>query len=177
MPEESFYRLDAGAPAVVQAIPEFDGVLSVQFVAAAPLYRDRAMLYTEPSAPARLQRYHYHYWIDTPPLLLQRGLADYLRSAGLASRVVTPDEGVDAERRLRVVLERFEHERGPHGGRVNVMWTLTLSERPSGRLVQQERLQAAAEVRGDEFSAVADAYARAVTDLYARSLDMLNRGH
>lgn len=176
VPEERFYRLDTDMPAASSAAPTVEGILSVHFVASAPLYRDRAMLYSEPSTPARLQRYHYHYWIDTPPLLLQRGFAGYLRAAGFASRVVTPEEGVDGAYRLRLVLERFEHQRGPNGGRVNVAWTLALSERASGRLLRQEQLQTTAGVRGDEFSAVAAAYAQAVTELYARSLDLLSRG-
>ena len=173
VPEESFYRLDAAPPEAIEAAPLRNATVSVQAVAAVPLYRDRALLYSDASTPERLQRYHYHYWIDRPPQLLQRGFADYLRAAGFAGRVITPDQGTDADYRVRLVLERFEHQRGTQGGRVLVGWSLAFTEPRSSELLREERMQTEAEVRGDDFSAVTRAYTRAVSELYGRSLDVL----
>ncbi|MBI5039819.1 MAG: membrane integrity-associated transporter subunit PqiC [Gammaproteobacteria bacterium] len=173
IPEDSFYRLEQVAPAAKLAAPVLDGILMVQGGAAAPIYRDRALLYSESDAPGRLQRYHYQYWIDTPSQLLQRSLADYLREAGIASNVVLPEEGVDARYRLRVDIERFEHVRGRSGGQVVVTLRMTLAERASGTLLAQESLQGSAAVQGNDFPAVAASYQQVVVDLYGRILERL----
>lgn len=168
VPEDNFYRMDIAAPAARLAVPALADVMSVQAGAAAPVYRDRAFLYSEARSPERLQRYHYHYWTDTPPRLLQRALADYLREAGVATAVVMPEDGIDARYRLRLDIERFEHVRGQDGGQVVVAVRLALGERGSGALPLQERLEAEAAVQGGEHTDLAEAYRRATQDLFAR---------
>lgn len=170
IPEDSFYRLEQTAPAEALATPVLDGILMVQGGAAAPIYRDRALLYSESGEPARLQRYHYQSWIDSPPRLLQRSLADYLRAAGVAPAVVTPEDAVDARYRLRVDIDRFEQVRGDNGSRVVVGLSMTLAERASGKLLVQAQLHTDSAVQGDDFPALATAYERALDELYARIL-------
>lgn len=166
VPDDSFYRLDIAAPAAA-ARPPLQGGLIVQGNAGAPLYRDRALLYSEAAAPRRVQRYHYHYWADSPPRLLQRGLADYLRAAGIAAPVLAAEDGQDARYRLRVDIERFEHLRAEGGGRVAVALRLLLIEREQG-LRMQETMQTSVAVNGADFTAVVAAYERALADLYGR---------
>jgi len=170
IPEDSFYRLEQAAPTARLAAPVLDGILMVQGGAAAPIYRDRALLYSEPGEPARLQRYHYQSWIDSPPQLLQRSLADYLRASGVAPAVVTPEDAIDARYRLRVDVERFEQVRGDSGSRVVVGLNMTLTERTSGKLLVQEQLRTDSAVQGDDFTAMAAAYERALDELYTRIL-------
>lgn len=167
VPEDSFYRLTVAAPATRATTPALADGLVVQGGAAAPLYRDRAFLYSDPGAPARLQRYHYHYWTDSPPQLVQRGLADYLRAAGVAAPVLLPEDGAAARNRLRVDIERFEHVRGADNGRAEVALRITLTARDRGVLLQ-ESLHAEAPVAGADFTAVAAAYEQALTELYGR---------
>jgi ABC-type uncharacterized transport system auxiliary subunit len=177
IPEDNFYRLENVAPVSALAAPALQGILMVQGGTAAPVYRDRALLYSESDSPERLQRYHYQYWIDSPPQLLQSGLADYLRKAGVARQVVLPQDSVDADFRLRVDIERFEHIRGQssdrNGGQVAVALRVTLIERATGKLLMQAQLQTDAAVQGGEFSAVAIAYQQAMMDLYGRILAQL----
>lgn len=173
VPEDSFYRLEIGAPAQQLATPALAGVLSVQAGAAAPIYRDRAFLYSDAAMPGRLQRYHYHYWMDAPPRLVQRSLAEYLRAAGIATAVVTPEDAIDERYRLRVDIERFEQRRDRNGGAVDVVLSLTFSERATGELLLQERLQGVATVQGGDHPALATAYQRALEELYARILTRL----
>lgn len=170
VPEDSFYRLEIGAPALRMEPPALAGILSVQVGSAAPVYRDRAFLYSDAQMPGRLQRYHYHYWVDAPPRLVQRSLADYLRAAGIATAVVTPEDAIDARYRLRVDIERFEQRRDRDGGDVDVALSLTLSERATGAVLFQERLQGEAAVQGGDHPALAVAYRRATEDVYARIL-------
>jgi len=177
VPEDNFYRLENVAPVDALTAPALQGILMIQGGTAAPVYRDRALLYSEPGSPGRLQRYHYQYWIDSPPQLLQSGLADYLRAAGVARQVVLPQDGVDADFRLRIDIERFEHIRGQdssrNGGQVAVALRVTLIERATGKLLMQTQLQSDAAVQGGEFTAVAIAYQQVMTELYGRILTQL----
>lgn len=173
IPSNSFYRLDIAAPATRLEAPLLNGILSVQVGAAIPLYRDRALLHSEPGAAGTLQRYHYHYWIDTPPHLLQISLADYLRSLGVAPVVVMPEDGVEEQYRLRLDIDRFEHQRGPGGGLVSVGVRVLLTERTTGRLLFQKRLQADAAVQGDDFTRLAAGYQQATTELFGHVVRLL----
>jgi ABC-type uncharacterized transport system auxiliary subunit len=177
VPEDNFYRLESVAPVGALTAPALQGILMIQGGTAAPVYRDRALLYSEPGSPERLQRYHYQYWIDSPPQLLQSGLADYLRTAGVARQVVLPQDSVDADFRLRVDIERFEHIRGQssnrNGGQVAVELRVTLTERATGKLLMQTQLQSDTAVQGAEFTAVAIAYQQVMTELYGRILAQL----
>lgn len=173
VPEDSFYRLEIAAPAQRLETPALPGILSVQVGSAAPVYRDRAFLYSEAQVPGRLQRYHYHYWMDTPPRLLQRTLAEYLRAAGIATAVVTPEDAIDGRYRLRVDIERFEQRRGRNGGDVTVAVSLALSERGTGALLLQDRLHSEAAVHGDDHHALAAAYQHAAEALYAQLAERL----
>ncbi|MFZ5619938.1 MAG: ABC-type transport auxiliary lipoprotein family protein [Pseudomonadota bacterium] len=173
VPEDSFYRLDIPAPAAAQAAPAIDGTLRVEVDAAAPVYRDRSLLYSTADAPARLQRYHYHHWIDAPPRLLEQRLADYLRAAGVASQVVARDDRLDGRYRLRLQLRRFEHQRGRDGGRVSLAVELLLSDGAGGGLLLRERIRAERPVAGDAFPAVIEAYRQCVADAFGQVRAML----
>ena len=167
VPEDSFYRLDVTAVAQQSPVAALQGGLVVQANVAAPLYRDRALLYSEAAAPARVQRYHYHYWADSPPRMVQRGLADHLRAAGISQPVSSPEDGHAALHRLRVDIERFEHVRGPGNGHAEVALRVNLETRGRGPLFQ-EVMHATAPVTGAEFPAVVDAYEDALGQLYRR---------
>lgn len=173
IPTNSFYRLDIAAPEVRLDSPVLKDTLSVQVGAAMPLYRDRALLHSEAGAETSLQRYHYHYWIDTPPHLLQIELADYLRDAGVAAVVVMPEDSVNEVYRLRLDIDRFEHLRGANGGKVSVGLRVLLTERSAGRLLLQDRLVAEAVVQGEDFARLTAGYQQAVTELFERVVVLL----
>lgn len=168
VPEDSFYRLDIGLPNQVTEKPVLDGVLLVEVVAAAPIYRDRSFLYSDNREPARLRRRHYLHWIDSPPHLLEQGLAKYLSSAGVAALVVTPEERVERLYRLMLSLERFEHVRDQASGAVVVEAKLMLSMRGIERPLRHKRLKAEAVVQQSDFAGVVASYQRCVESLYAQ---------
>lgn len=174
IPTNSYYRLDIAAPETRLVAPLLEGTLSVQVGAAIPLYRDRALLHSESGAVTTLQRYHYHYWVDTPPHLLQVEMADYLRGAGVADVVVMPEDSVDAAYRIRLDIDRFEHLRGPGGGTVRVGLRVLLTERSSGKLLLQDHLEAEAQVSGNDFAQLAMAYQQAVTKVCESLVSILS---
>lgn len=167
VPEDSFYRIAGAAPAAQTVARPLQGGLIVQGGATAPLYRDRALLFSAAGSAERVQRYHYHYWADSPPRMVQRGLADHLRAARAAAPVLMTEDGQDARYRLRVDIERFEHVRGAGNGRVEVALRLTLADRMQGVRLQ-DVLHTSVPVEAGDFAAVVAAYEQALTDLYRK---------
>ncbi len=168
VPEDSFYRLEVGAPESVREKAALDGVLLVEVVAAAPIYRDRSFLFSDNASPQRLQRHHYRHWVDSPPNLLEHGLAKYLSAARMATLVVTPDERIDHRYRLRLSLERFEHIRDQGNGAVVIEAKQMLTKRDVKLPLQHDRLTAKSIVQGSDFPAVVAAYRNCVESLYAQ---------
>ena len=53
IPEDNFYRLENVAPVSALTAPALKGILMIQGGTAAPVYRDRALLYSESGSPER----------------------------------------------------------------------------------------------------------------------------
>lgn len=106
-PEDSFYRLSPRADGAVASAPLLNGVVEVDRFAASGSLANRPLLFAEPGSNA-VSEYHYHFWIEAPPILLQSALVSYLRSAGLSDRVVTPEMRVRPDYTVRGRLMRLE---------------------------------------------------------------------
>lgn len=107
VPEDSFYRLNPRAEQAVADKPVLDGVVEVDRFAASGSIANRPLLFSEPGSSA-VSEYHYHFWIEAPPILLQNALVSYLRSANLSKRVVTPEMRVSPDYTIRGRLMRLE---------------------------------------------------------------------
>lgn len=86
-PNDQFYRLDVAADPGDQVL---DGVVEVGRFDASGALGNRPLLYVDQGSNA-LTEYHYHFWVEAPPVLLQGALVSYLRGAGVAKQVVTPE--------------------------------------------------------------------------------------
>jgi ABC-type uncharacterized transport system auxiliary subunit len=130
-PEDMFYRLDTVAS---ESGPvTLDGVVEVgRFVASGSL-ANRPLLYSEPGSNA-VSEYHYHFWIESPPILLQSALVSYLRSAEVAKRVVTPEMRVKPDYTISARVLRLETIRAskPKGA---VTFELSLRREADGELL------------------------------------------
>jgi len=62
--------------------------------------------------PLAMYQYNYHAWTEPPGVLLRDVSVDYLRSSGVAERVVTPDVRVRSSHVLVGRIRRLEHQRG-----------------------------------------------------------------
>ena len=107
VPEDHYYRL-----ATLPVVEPFDrapleGVVRVERIDAMGLLRDRAMLFSRADTPQRLQRHHYHHWVDPPPRLVRDQLVRYLRDRNLAGLVATEPMARAADLRLHLVLHDF----------------------------------------------------------------------
>ena len=109
-PRDHFYRLVVPAPAASRSEPLLPGTLVVQRLASDDLLRERQIVRRESPGSAEVTPYVYHLWADSPERMLQHQLAAFLRAAGVAEPVATPDVGADPDwiaggnlRRLDVV--------------------------------------------------------------------------
>lgn len=90
-PRDHFYRLAAGAPEAALPAPPLAGTVEVGRFRTDALTGERSMLYRESRDATEIHRYAYHRWADPPATMLQGALAHYLRTAGAADLVVTPE--------------------------------------------------------------------------------------
>lgn len=110
IPEDSFYRIgDLPEPGLVFEQYPIDGRLLIELPRAAGIRRQRGILYSEDPDHVELRRYHYHYWEDAPPEMLQRRLIERLRDAEVAP-TITERLTTRVDRRLRTRLRRFERD-------------------------------------------------------------------
>lgn len=105
-PEDAFYRLSPRADALAGA-PVLKGSVEVGRFDASGSLANRSVLFVEPGSNA-VSEYHYHFWIEAPPILLQNALVSYLRSSGIAEQVVTPEMRVTPQYTVRGRLMRLE---------------------------------------------------------------------
>lgn len=166
VPADRFYQLAPLAPQSRHATPALNGGLEIDYTQADPLRSGRAVLYSEADRPLQLNRYHYAFWVDQPPRMVQRAIVSYLRELNVADRVFTAGQRGQAVYRLETRLLKFEQLR--QGGEVTVEVALqaTLKALPEGsplwtRTYTQTRA-------GGDMHATADAIQRALGGVLQR---------
>jgi ABC-type uncharacterized transport system auxiliary subunit len=106
VPEDHFYRLPAASLKAVLA--PLANELAVKRFVTDGLHSERAMLYSEPDQPLSLKQYHYHYWNDAPPSMIQEHIIYSFRHAGVSKQVVNYDPARRSEYTLKGKIRRFE---------------------------------------------------------------------
>lgn len=144
-PDDSFYRLEVPTPATLSAAKApsvaLRGVLEVERFAADGLTAGRPIVYSVAGDANRLMEYHYHFWTQAPTVMLQQQVADYLRGAGIADSVVTPEMRVGADHVLTAKILRLERVVGaPSAGPSTGVLRLEFGVRneKTGRLVHHK---------------------------------------
>jgi cholesterol transport system auxiliary component len=126
-PEDHFYRLPDPHPGVLD-VPVVQGTIGVAPLRAAGLYLERTMLYIDAGSPLEVRRYHYRYWFTAPGDLIQGHLADALRVAGVARKVIRYEPGAPVQGLVSGSIERFERINGPDGDQVRVALNLVYGD-------------------------------------------------
>lgn len=106
VPEDQFYRLQADKPAAGKKL--FSGTLEVDRFVADGLTAGRPIVYSEAEKPYQVKEYHYHFWTQPPTVMLRDELVTYLRHAGIADVVVTPEMRLAADYVLTGKIKRLE---------------------------------------------------------------------
>lgn len=165
LPEDRFYRLPEPTP--VAAAPRFAGTLAVALPASDGLHNERAMLYAQHDRLLEIRRYHYFFWVQTPPRLVQEHLAEYLRRARVAEPVVLADGKVGSGLRLESRLIRFERIVGGTVPQVMVELELALRD---GADARRHRYRVLLPAQDGSVYASVEAFGQALEAIYARFL-------
>ncbi len=112
MPQDHYYRLNLTAP-VKMSLPPLPGILAVKRFAADGMLQGRSIAYSQPGNPSEVKNYHYHHWVDIPPLMLQEELLDYLRAANTAPDVIAGDSDINPDYLIKGRIKRLERIAGP----------------------------------------------------------------
>lgn len=173
VPEDRFYELNPVPPARIKAVPVLSGGVSVARVVADPLRNGRAILYRDPERPHQLLRYHYAFWVDQPPRLVQAALVDALRASGIADRVEA--EGLRTHFRfsLEADLRRFEVWQAGSGAVAGLEVEFILRHNRDGRTLWRQAYRSERPVAGNNTHAIAVAMAGALENLLRDTMDGL----
>lgn len=112
VPQDRFYRLQVPPPAAALPAPRLPGVLEVPRFAADGLLAARPIVFSEADAPAEVNAYYYHFWVEPPGVMLRDLLVAHLRAAGVAKMVVTPELRLEPDFTLTARIKRLEQVRG-----------------------------------------------------------------
>jgi ABC-type uncharacterized transport system auxiliary subunit len=166
LPADHFYRLSVEPPRAARARPLLRGILQIERFAADGVTGARPLAYSRPGQASELQAYHYHFWAEPPTTLLQSELAAYLRQAGTAASVVTPELRLEPNHVISGKIKRFERlMSSPPTALVEI--ELSLTDRSTDRLVHQATYRAREKAAGPAMAATIAALSRAVEHVFA----------
>lgn len=168
LPEDRYYRLGQPAvPAGLQA-PDLGASVAVARPFSDGLHMERTILYAEADQPLQVMRHHYDLWADSPPVLIQEHLVDFLRAAGVARRVVRSDSGFERALLIEPRLERFERILAPGGDSVVVALEFTVRGERGAPIIHSYELRRP--VDGQGMYATVQAFDAALVEIYTRLL-------
>lgn len=159
--KDTFYRLqtavlttratDSAAPVIY--VPPFD---------ASGLHSERALVYANVDG-STLEQSGYHFWIDSPRILLQQALADQLRAS--VARQVVLEPSPDAAYVVRGRIRKFERVGSGTGAAAQVTLEFEVRRREAS-LPEFERVyDRTAALAGDSVAAYAAAVAEAAREI------------
>jgi len=105
VPKEQYFRLVA-TPATEKVAHPITGVIEVVPFAADGVAGERPLLFT--ANGVKLEQRNYAYWTDVPVSMLRDQTIAYLRSAGLADKVVPSELRVGGIYRIQGEIKRLE---------------------------------------------------------------------
>ena len=174
VPEDHYYRLTIPVPTPAAAGPKLTGTLEVDRFLADGLTAGRPIVYSQANQPNALFEYHYHFWIEPPTVMLQEALVAYLRSAKLATVVVTPELRAQPDHVLSGKIKRLERVLGSKPT-VVVEIELGLRRVRDAQLLHVNSYRIESAVQGDSVAAAVEAINRAVGEIYGRFAQDVSR--
>jgi ABC-type uncharacterized transport system auxiliary subunit len=166
-PKDHFYRVDVAPPEKPIATPRLAGTLVVNRLRADALTNERQILYRENAEASEVGRLGYHRWVDSPTVMLQGQIADYLRAAGVAPLVVTTAVRVTPDFLLSGRLLRFEWVRG-RSAHVSVNLEISITRVDGNQLVHFATYRSQQAAGGNNVGEAVSAFDRALAEIFAR---------
>ncbi|TCK18973.1 ABC-type uncharacterized transport system auxiliary subunit [Thiogranum longum] len=166
-PEDRFYEIGLSSPAV-QAQPSLTGGLLVGRVEADPLRNGRAILYRHADRPLELRRYHYEFWADQPPRMIQQALLETLRQSGVADRVETEGKRPQFRYELAVRVLRFESLVESGRALADIELEAVLHSTRDGKSLWTKVYRQQTSSRSGDMHALADAMRKSLEQIFER---------
>ncbi len=164
VPTDRFYRLSA--PQGENQSLATEHIIYVGPIIAEGLYNERALLYTGESGATELQQYHYHFWITSPPRLLQDQLISFLRASNTASMII--DEPGSGEKiSIFGKLKSFERINIGEESSVSVILELKVQEKGKQVPVLLKEYSVTERLDGKSVPQTVAAFDRAVMEMYS----------
>ena len=143
-----------------------DEIIYVDRILAEGLYNERALLYTGDSGNNELQQYHYHFWITSPPKLIELNLVKYLRTANISPLMVT-EPGSGEQITISGNLRAFEKIFTKDNSQANIVIEFTVTRKGTDVPLLIREYQVTEAVSGDGVAAVVEAYNRGVFGIFS----------
>jgi ABC-type uncharacterized transport system auxiliary subunit len=150
------------------------GTLEVERFVADGVTASRPLVYSESGQDHILQEYHYHFWVEPPPVMLRDELAAYLRAARVATIVVTPDVRAAADYVVGGRIKRLERVVGAQPAAV-VELELWLRDVRSNRVRVLQTYRMRNDGGRDSVSDAVQSINQAVNVIFGRFLDDIRK--
>lgn len=173
VPRDHFYRVDAGAPERAFTTPPLRGAVMVDRFRADGLVSQRPVVYSDSAHPFELLQYDYHYWVESPTVLMAFALTDYLRAAGAAATVDGPDIRSAAGCRVSGNIRRFERVLGAGSSVVSVALEIRLTRRNDGVELLLDTYRADMRAGDERMTSIVVAFNAALRHVFDQFLDAL----
>lgn len=167
-PPDRFYRLEVPGPAARLEVPRLRGRLLVDSVRGDAMTLERLMIYRDESDPSQVRRQGYDHWVDPPPVMVQRAVVEFLRSANAAEAVITPEMRFDASFRLGGRVHRFERLVGQGSPRATIELEFNLARVGERDPLLLETYREQEDVAGSGVGDSVEAFSRALQRILER---------
>ena len=174
VPSDRFYRFADPEPSAARREAPLIEHLAVEELRGNGLYAERPLVYSTDEGRRRLEQYHYDYWLEAPPRLLQGHLIAYFRGAGLASQVSRPEAGPAEQAVVGGYIDCFEKHMAT-APRVVVCLELHLKRPGDDGPLLARRYDASVSVDGEGMEADLKAYEEALDQVLAAFLGDISR--
>ena len=164
VPTDKFYRL--GTPQNVGQLPATEHIIYVGPILTEGLYNERALLHTGESGNTELQQYHYHFWITSPPRLMQDYLVSYLRAAS-SSTMINTEPGAGEKISIFGRLKAFEKIDSEEQSAVNVRLELRVQDTDKAAPILLKEYSAIEKIGGNEVPDAVAGFDRAAAKIYS----------
>jgi ABC-type uncharacterized transport system auxiliary subunit len=167
VPVDYYYRLPE--PRAETGEPLTQGVILVKLFLTDGVHNERALVFSRDADGLRLEQHHYHFWVDSPPRMVQAQLVSYLRAAS-AAPVVVADPSVPADLLVSGRIKRFERDISGRTPVVRVALEMRLDLSEGGVLVLVRDYSVETKVDGSGFPESAKAFSESLDRLFTEFL-------
>ncbi len=174
LPKDHYYRLQVQMPKKDKGATLFKGTIEVERFLADGLTAGRPIVYSQAGSEYQLLEYHYHFWTEPPVVMLRDQLIDFLRAAGVADLVVSPEMRSRPDYRLTAKIKRFEKIDGPKPSAIAEL-QLGLQDEQSGEIIHLANYRVEVGAKSQSVGDAVIAMNKALTEIYTRFVASLGK--